>query len=82
MKYMEDNIIQFPGVGTFLYNDARLYNYEASLRRDGLLQQADLIALCAQLYEDDQVDIDWDPVTGEPIIVSKVGKEGPEKNGV
>ena len=60
MKYSDDTVIQFPGVGTFLYNDARLYNYEASLRRDGLEQQAGLIALCAQLYERGDIEVDWD----------------------
>jgi len=71
MNNSDDNVIQFPGVGTFLYNDTRLYNYEASLRRDGLTQQADLTALCALLYEEDKIDIDWDPATGEPIIINK-----------
>ncbi len=65
---MSNNVIQFPGVGSFLYNDTRLYNYEASLRRDGLEQQASLIALCAELYEQGKIEIDWDPATGEPIF--------------
>ncbi len=71
MNNSDDNVIQYPGVGTFLYNDTRLYNYAASCLRDGLEQQASLIALCAELYERGEIEVEWDPSTGEPIFSSK-----------
>ena len=65
-----DNVIQFPGVGTFMYNSIRLYNYESSLRNSGMSEEADIVAHCALLYEASLIDIDWDPATGEPILVA------------
>lgn len=74
-NYEESNVIQFPAVGTYMYNATRLHGYEASLRRAGRLTEVEVLAVAIELYDQDMLDVNWDPETGEPIFVSKYKKE-------
>ena len=67
---MTNNVIQFPGVGTYMYNVNRLYKYESSLRRHKQFNEADIVAHCAALYDQGLIGVDWDPADGSPILVS------------
>jgi len=64
------DIIDFPGVGSYMYNANRLYTYEDQLRGHGQYDEADLVAIAASLYDHNSIDIEWDPASGEPILVS------------
>mgnify|MGYP001158626190 FL=1 len=66
------DVIAFPAVGTYQYNAQRLWNYEASARRDEKWSLVHVLQTISELYDADLVDIDWDPATGEPIVVKKL----------
>jgi hypothetical protein len=66
-----NNVIQFPAVGTYTYNAQRLHNYAGSMMKQKMWEQFDVVMAISELYDNDLVDIDWDPATGEPIVVKK-----------
>ena len=66
-----DNVIQFPAVGTWQYNTERLHRYAGSMMEQQRWAEFDCIMAVQELYDHELVDIDWDPATGEPIVVRK-----------
>ena len=72
---MEDNVIQFPAVGTWRYNSQRLHRYAESLYKSHQFSAFEICMAAQELYDNDLIDVNWDPQTGEPIFVSKSGRE-------
>ena len=70
-----DNVIQFPALGTYKYNAERLHRYAGSLMREKQWNAFDIVMSASALYDEDLIDIDWDPATGEPIFKLKGGQE-------
>ena len=66
-----NNVIQFPAVGTYMYNSQRLHNYAGSMMKQEMWKHFDTVMAISELYDNNLVDIDWDPATGEPIVVKK-----------
>lgn len=73
MKYSDDNVIQFPALGTYRYNAERLHRYAGSLMREEQWTAFDIVMSASALYDEGLIDIAWDPATGEPILHSKEG---------
>ena len=65
------DVIAFPAVGTYQYNAQRLWNYEASARRIEDWPLVETLQIVAQLHDQDLINLDWDPATGEPIVIKK-----------
>ena len=65
------NVIQFPAVGTYRYNAERLHRYAGTLMREERWEEFECVMTIQELYDHDLVEIDWDPATGEPIVVRK-----------
>ena len=79
-----DNVISFPGIGTYEYNSKRLLSFIDSMTRLEMWGHADLALAAHELYYQDLIDIDWDPGTGEPIFKTKNGTVvnlGKDKDG-
>ena len=68
-----NNVIQFPAVGTWRYNTERLHRYAGSMMNQERWTEFECVMTIQELYDQDLVDIDWDPATGEPIVVRKPG---------
>lgn len=68
-----DNVLQFPGVGTYEYNSRRLLNLVDSMTQMQMWGEIDVIMAAHELYYHDLIDIKWDPKTGEPLFVRKDG---------
>ena len=66
-----DNVIQFPAVGSYYYNSERLNRYAGSMMDQGRWTEVECVMTIAELYDQDLVDIDWDPATGKPIVLKK-----------
>ena len=70
---MEDNVIQFPAVGTWRYNSQRLHRYADSLYKAFRFQEFEICMAAQELYDHVLIDLDWDPQTGEPVFKAKSG---------
>lgn len=66
-----DNVIAFPAVGTYHYNAQRLHRYAGSLMKAEMWGEFDIVMGASALYDQDLIDVDWDPRTGEPIFIAK-----------
>ena len=70
-----DNVIAFPAVGTYHYNAQRLHRFAGSLMKAEMWAEFDIVMGASALYDQDLIDVDWDPRTGEPIFIRKDGRE-------
>ena len=73
-----NNVIQFPAVGTWRYNTERLHRYAGSLMKQERWKEFECVMAIQELYDHDLVDIDWEPQSGEPIVVRKINDEAEE----
>ena len=73
-----NNVIQFPAVGTWRYNTERLHRYAGSLMKQERWKEFECVMAIHELYDHDLVDIDWEPQSGEPIVVRKIDGEAEE----
>ena len=69
------NVIQFPAVGTWRYNTERLHRYAGDLMKQERWAEFDCVMAVHELYDNDLVDINWNPANGEPIVLKKGGGE-------
>ncbi len=70
-----NNLIMFPGVGTWKYNSDRLHRYAGSMMEQGRWAEFECVMAVQELYDNELVNIRWDPSTGEPVVVKKGGTE-------
>ena len=71
---MENNVICFPGVGTWKYNAERLQRYAGELMKREAWSEFEIVMMMQELYDQDLIDIDWDLESGEPVAVAKLKK--------
>ena len=62
-------LVEFPVVDIFEYNMLRFNNFEKYLREADKHEEADLIAITASLYENDEIGVRWEN-NGEPIFLA------------
>ena len=67
VAFLMDNVISFPGVGTYAYNAERLHRYAGSLMKQERWTEFDIVMMMSSLYDDDLIDVDWCLDSGEPI---------------
>ena len=70
-----DNVIAFPAVGTYHYNAQRLHRYAGSLMKAEMWTEFDIVMAASELYDNNLIDINWEPSTGEPVFIRKDGQE-------
>ena len=66
-----NNVVTFPGTGTWEYNAQRLHRYADSMYDKGRIAEFEIVMTISQLYDEDLIEIGWCPRTGDPIAISK-----------
>lgn len=64
---MENNVICFPGVGTWRYNAERLHRYAGELMKKEKWPEFEITMMMQELHDEGLIEIDWDLESGEPI---------------
>ena len=66
-----DNVISFPGVGTYAYNAQRLHRFAKTLMDQERWAEFDIAMMLSSRYDDDLIEVDWCLESGEPIAKAK-----------
>ena len=66
-----NNVLTFPGTGTWEYNAQRLHRYAESMLKYDRMAEFEIVMTLSQLYDEDLIGIGWCPQTGDPIAIAK-----------